>query len=333
MPHTNDNCSQCLVVMYHYVHDRRCGTGLGEPGPHTGVHALSMDAFATQLDRLCESLEPIDWPAFMAATRDGAKRPHKSFLLTFDDGLSDHARNVAPLLESRGLRGTFFVPGTVLTTRSLLTAHAIHLLLSRLGDERFEQELRRTVADAADGAEWIRRLDGSASATSSPAGRAYHYESPVRARLKTWLTFHLPIPLRKRVIGDLFEQHVGSLTQWGSEWYLSWDELAAMQSRGHTIGGHGFAHEPYVRMNQQAQEEDIIQCARTLSKGLGSDTRPFSYPYGSHDESTIEACRRAGFAQAFSTESRWVQTGDDALRLPRVDTIHIDAHLPMEAFC
>ncbi len=336
MPGTDDESSRCLIVMYHYVHDPRHGSGVRDEGPHSGVHALSLNELAAQLDRLCASLDPIDWSTFFAATQGRVKWPRQSFLLTFDDGLSDHARHVAPLLESRGLRGTFFVPGAVLAARGLLTAHAIHLLLSRWGDDRFEQEVRRAVADQPDGAAWVRGLDGSAPPMdphTPAANNPYHYEPPERARLKTWLTFQLPIPLRNRVIGKLFEQHVGSRATWGNAWYVSWDDLTAMQAQGHTIGGHGFAHEPYTRMNQQAQQEDMIQCAQTLSKGLGCTDRPFSYPYGSHDAGTIEACRRAGFVQAFTTTARWARSGDNALCLPRIDTIHVDAHLPQEVVC
>ena len=117
---------RCLVVMYHYVHDT-------EPMTAEGVKGLTSREFRLQLDRLCSAAEPIDWPALFAWSRGHGTLPQRCFLLTFDDGLADHARVVLPILQERGLRGTFFVPGAVLDSERLLPAHAIHLLLSTLG--------------------------------------------------------------------------------------------------------------------------------------------------------------------------------------------------------
>ena len=98
-----------LTIMYHYVRDR-AGTA------DAGIRGLDTERFCRQLDLLCSQLDPVTWPMLRAWLRDEAAVPQRCFLLTFDDGLADHADVVAPILEMRGLQGVFFVPGRILET-------------------------------------------------------------------------------------------------------------------------------------------------------------------------------------------------------------------------
>jgi len=208
-----DMDEHCLVIMYHYVQDR-------ELPVYEGVGGLSPVEFSAQLDRLCNVAEPIDWPSLYAWMQGRGSIPRRSFLLTFDDGLADHARTVLPVLQERRLRGVFFVSGVPLTSQRMLPAHAIHLLLSRLGESAFERELANELAKRTDKKDWLASIDIEAAETM------YHYESPMRARLKYLLTVALPIELRNAVVNTLFERRIGSSARWSRHWYLGWDDLA-----------------------------------------------------------------------------------------------------------
>lgn len=322
---------RCLVVMYHYVHDRDPLARPGSAGPYSGVHALSVERFRTQLDQLSAHAEPIDWPRYYAWTCGRASIPARSFLLTFDDGLIDHAETVLPILEDRGLHGVFFVPTSVLTTQHMLPAHQIHLLLSTLDAPLLEQEIRRTLNDRR-AAEWCEKLDPNPG-TAAPAEKMYHYESPALARLKYFLTMELPLELRDAMLDELFELHIGSTARWSRHWYLHWDDVAKMQSMGHTVGGHGHAHHPYTRLAADEVRVDVRKAGAILREGLGPELRPFSFPYGSFCNSAVEACVDAGFVHAFTTQSRWADAGCDPHRLPRVDTINVEVAMKEVASC
>ena len=312
--------SRCLAVMYHYVHDL-------EPVTSHGVGGLTTSAFRAQLDRLCRVMEPIDWPTLYAGKRGQRDLPKRCFLLTFDDGLADQVNVVLPILEERRLRGVFFVPGAILTTERLLPAHAIHLLLSALGENQLLSELLAHLADAGDKTDWLSSLD------AAKVESLYHYESPTRARIKYLSTMALPIEQRGATIRALFERHIGSLTRWSRNWYMKWDDIVRLEGLGHTIGGHGYGHEPYNRLNAAEGRRDIHRAAAVLRSGLGADVRPFSYPYGSFDENARAACREAGFAHAFATARGWITPRSDPYQLPRVDTIDVDAVLEEEFAC
>ncbi|MHC4697419.1 MAG: polysaccharide deacetylase family protein [Planctomycetota bacterium] len=317
---TDDDAPRCLVVMYHYVHDT-------EPVTSGEVGGLTSSEFNAQLDQLTRTMTPTDWPSLYAWMQGRGSIPRRCFLLTFDDGLADHAEVVLPILQDRGIRGAFFVPGCVLTSHRLLPAHAIHLLLATLGEKRLTEELVKRLSEIAGDTDWLGTLNTAA------AEGMYHYESSERAHLKYLLTMVLPISLRETTVEALFEQHVGSPVRWSRHWYLGWDDLAKMQSLGHTIGGHGFSHEPYTRLSPTERGEDMRRVAGVLRDGLGADIRPFSYPYGSFDDAICTSCQGSGFAHAFSTEQRLVVRHSDLMRLPRVDTIHVDAVLREELVC
>lgn len=321
----------CLVVMYHYVHDRDPLARPGSAGPYSGVHSVSVEAFRSQLDQLTTTLEPIDWPRYYAWTAGRASLPDRSFLLTFDDGLSDHAETVLPILEDRGLRGVFFVPTCILTSQAMLPAHQIHLLLSILDGPELERELRRILTGRGE-AQWCDHLDAPAS-IAAPAEKMYHYENPTLARLKYWLTMELPLDLRDAVLDELFELHVGSSARWSRHWYLTWDDLSRMQTLGHTIGGHGHGHLAYTRLAPEEVRVDIRRAGHVLREGLGPELRPFSYPYGSFCNSAVAACKDAGFVHAFTTQPRWVDAGCDPHRLPRIDTINVALALREQLPC
>ena len=327
-PSAGHDGPRCLAVMYHYVHDREPLAGLGLSGKATGVQGLTSGEFAAQLDQLCGHLEPIDWPTLYAWTCGRGSIPERCFLLTFDDGLADHAEMVLPVLEARGLRGVFFVTGAELMSPGLLPAHAIHLLLSFLDDEMLERELLTALLEQGGSA-----VDWKALTDPAAAEEMYHYETPARARLKYLLTMALPVDSRNAAINAVFEQHIGSSARWARHWYLGWEDLVRMQAAGHTIGAHGYCHEPYTRLSPTERRQDLRRVAVVLRSGLGSDIRPLSYPYGQWDDDTRAACREAGFAHAFTTEKRWIIEGSDVFALPRVDTIDVGAVLEDEVEC
>lgn len=312
--------SKCLVVMYHYVRPR-------DPLLEGGVIGLTPGEFAAQLDELTAVLEPIDWPALWAWSEGRGTLPPRCVLLTFDDGLSDHAAYVLPALRERGLRGTFFVATDPLTRHRMLPAHAIHLLLGYVGAERLRIDVERHL-DRRHPA-----FDHRAALNVDEAARVYHYETQARAELKYLLNMVLPAAMRREVVEALFSEHVGAHTRWSREWYLGWSDLVAMQGEGHTIGGHGHAHEPLALLPAAERGRDVQMCAAVLNEGLGVCLRPFSYPFGSFDFDVAATCRAAGFVHGFTTVARWLEPGCAAMQLPRIDAAAIEAELERPSTC
>ncbi len=338
----NESSSQCLVVMYHYVHDSLSGTHGGKfsvRGTSTSrIPGLSVSDFNTQIDDLCRTMEPIDWPTMYAWLDGRADIPRRSFLLSFDDGLAEHARIVLPILEEKSIRGLFFVPGSVLTKYKMLCAHAIHLLLATLGDQPLYESLREYLDEHSEPVKngqpsVVDELDHYVNSLDDEALKMYHYETPTRAGLKYFLTMRLPLALRREAVDSLFEKHVGSSKRWAKRWYLGWDDMVDMYALGHTIGGHSFSHEPLNGLSTQECVEELCCSAELLNEGLGPDVRPVSYPYGRIPKEVQQVCKQSGFVHGFTTESRMLNRCDDVFLLPRVDTIHVKKFMSETMVC
>lgn len=304
----------CLVVMYHYVHDREAPRRDALPG-------LSGAEFRAQLEQLAREREPVSWPRFLAWQEGRGGMPRRGFLLTFDDGLAEHSATVSPILEELGIKGTFLVPLLPLVEGRMLAAHAVHLLLATMGDAGLSRELDEVLGQLDPTAAGVCQADETAAA------RMYHYERPERARLKYLLTMQLPADLRDRAVELLFERHIGSSRRWAQQWYLRWEDVRELSGRGHTVGGHGYRHEPYQRLSAEECLRDACRAADILREALGPDPRPFSYPYGSAGDAAERAVRSAGFVQAFTTISGLVRRDATPFGLPRVDTIAVDTFL------
>ncbi len=312
--------SRCLAVMYHYVRDRG-------KSPESGIRGLDVGTFERQLDVLQGAMTPIDWPALVAWRTGRVRVDEPTFLLTFDDGLSDHAEVVAPILESRGLRGVFFVGTGTLTGRVPATAHMVHLLLCHVAVDELMAAVRARAIEA--GVE----LAGATKSDGGVAKKIYAYETPERAELKWFLTYGLPIGLRDEIVGSLFAERVGDVGEFASRWYMNWESVSHLECSGHTIGGHGHVHEPLMRLTEVEQSRDMGRCAAVLREGLGPGVRPFSYPFGSVDGKIARRCGDCGFVNGFTTQRGWIEASGDAHRLSRVDTIHVDSFLEKELAC
>lgn len=91
--------------------------------------------------------------------------------------------------------------------------------------------------------------------------------------------------------------HVGGNNHWDHaqpfEMFCSWFELLVME-RNHDfeIGWHTWTHR---RLTDLTDDELLVEVTPPWPM------RRFAYPYGVFDERTVEAVRRAGFTEAYTT--------------------------------
>src|SRR5262249_9060664 len=89
-----EGLSVLTIVMYHYVRDG------------AAVPARTIGEFERQLDRFAREYTVVGCADVL-----GGRLPDNACLLTFDDGLVEHAEHVAPALERRGFSGCFCPAG------------------------------------------------------------------------------------------------------------------------------------------------------------------------------------------------------------------------------
>lgn len=85
---------------------------------------------------------------------------------------------------------------------------------------------------------------------------------------------------------------------------ISWDGVRALQSAGHTVGGHTVNHERLSILTEEMQVREVRDDKETLERELGRHITAFAYPFGNHSdytETTVRAVKGAGYTYAFTT--------------------------------
>lgn len=282
-----------LTVMWHYVRDPAQAPLVGEPG-------IDPAAFERSLELLDRHRTVVDWPTVAAALDGEAPLPRDAALLTFDDGLADHARTVVPRLAARGWSGVFFVMARV-PGEPLTVGHAIHVLLGVLG----AGGLRDAVADAlspADAARFAALRERERAAGVDPIDVL---KRPLQRDL---------LDVVEPVLEVLVERHVGPSGDVADALHLTPSDVAGMRAAGQTIGGHGRRHLWFDDAGAERVATEVAASAALLAE----EPLPwvFAYPYGASGGGSEARLSAAGFGAAFHASPR---AASGRFHLGRVD--------------
>jgi peptidoglycan/xylan/chitin deacetylase (PgdA/CDA1 family) len=295
------------VVMYHYVRDLA-------RTPYPELKAMLVDDFRRQVDELAGRFEMATLESSLAFLK-GSYQPRRDLcLLTFDDGVKEHFREVTPLLAERGIQGLFFLITGAIEDKRVAPVHMNHFLMAALGFERYRMV-------------FLSKLAALGQAAAMPAAATvkatYPWDSPEIGAFKYLFNFVLSPPVRDRIVRELFEEAIGPEAGFSEELYVSWDEARMMQDAGMVLGGHTQEHRPLATLDDEELEKDLSQCRRLLEKRVDKQQQwPFCYPYGkktSFDGRAVEQLKKLGFVCGFSTENGANTPGDPAFEIHRID--------------
>ncbi len=270
-----------LTIMWHYVRPA------SEPLA-VGAGSITPEDFDGQLDLIARYRDVVRWRDVADALDGGPPLPSRAALLTFDDGLADHARYVAPRLLARGWSGIFFAlargPGEELTV-----GHAIHVLLALLRPDRLENAVRDRLS-AADAERFDAAQGRERSAGVEPIDVL---KRPLQRDLDQAVE-----PILNALVGEL----VGPPGEVADALHLSPRAIEEMRDDGLTVGGHGRRH-PWFDHADPARVGQEIAASAALVAG-SPPPWPFAYPYGAPSDVAIDELAAHGFAAAFHAAPR-----------------------------
>jgi peptidoglycan/xylan/chitin deacetylase (PgdA/CDA1 family) len=294
-----------VVVVYHYVGDQ-------EQSRFPRINALPLEDFRHQLRTLAARYEMATLDSALRFL-DGRYRPARSLcLLTFDDGLKGHHRDVVAELAAAGVQGIFFAT-TGCIEGGMAAVHKNHCLMAALDFTTYQRELMTRLEALGPGL--------SVATDEARASRAYPWDPPEVAAFKYLLNYGLPVDVRSQVLDAVFADFIGAEKEVARHFYMDWDELRDLQARGMLIGGHTHGHMPLTSLDAPSLRDELETCHSLLHGHLAAQAHwPFSYPYGYCDEPTARAVGACGFDCSFALDGGGNRVDQDVFRIRRVDT-------------
>lgn len=297
---------ELTIIMYHYVRDPA-------RTPFPKIHAVLPAEFRTHLDRLAARYSFIGMRDVMAALRGELQLPKRSCLLTFDDGLKDHASNVFPLLRERGIPGLFFLITAGQEEERVIDVHKIHFLIANLGTVEMIEAFGRFVALHCPDRNDELRIDEHERKSNS------RYDDILTGNLKATLN-RLDQSTRAAFLGDLFPKTFGDERTFARNLYLSWDDANRMIAGGMDIGSHTHTHRHLTNLTAGEQEYEIVRARDLLAvRTRGRAVPALSYPYGPWNNGILEIARTAGYTLGFTVETGTNTSLEQPLLLKRVN--------------
>ena len=298
--------------MYHYVRDL-------QNTRYPAIKGLDILLFREQLAYFKKHYHFITAAQLVDAFENGTELPPKSLLFTFDDAYIDHFTNAFPLLDEYGAQGLFFVPVKAIMNHEVLIVNKIHHVLA-VSDKHISELVQqvKTLLAPYEGKDGVQTFEYYFDKLAV----ANRFDCKEVIFIKRLLQVELQEPIRSDIINQLFNQYVtDDESAFSRELYMSEDQLKCMHRNGMIIGSHGYDHFWLGSLAKEEQLSELTQSVNFL-KGLGVDMNTLSigYPYGSHNEDTLDIARGFGFKLGFNTVVDVATTACGALTIPRLDT-------------
>jgi peptidoglycan/xylan/chitin deacetylase (PgdA/CDA1 family) len=344
MPLSPPDCPS-LAVMYHYVRPDASAIP-------SGIRPMLASDFERQLDLLSEHYtiaHPNDFLASLVGMARSPSSPASSLggmgkctplpvssnlqertlssacpkplcLLTFDDGTRDHAEIVTPILARRNLSAVFFILSGPAEEGIMPLTHAIHWLLSNPDEETWEL-FERYARDELH--------NPAALGDPAEARRIYHYESPLRARIKYAANMAMPQEATNQIVHRAAQQAGLSLPQLARDWFVSADHITQMHRAGMALGLHGHSHSSLQVLGPQGITREIQHGSNYLTHLTGKSPTWWACPFGGSGASqqTLQAMNTAlkthNLTAAVTTQKSPVTPGTNPLAIPRYDCIDL----------
>lgn len=86
--------------------------------------------------------------------------------------------------------------------------------------------------------------------------------------------------------------------------FMTWEQLRQVQAAGQFIGAHGWSHTLLTHCSDEELRHELEDARHLLEDKLKVPITTMSLPGGRYDRRVLEACRRAGYTQVFTSIPR-----------------------------
>ncbi len=235
-----------IFPFYHAVSDN--------PGAHIRhlYHVPAISQFRHELEWLLKYFAPATYDDVLKFVKTGKQPEKPCFFLSFDDGLSECHRVIAPVLKEKGIQAAFFINPSFTGNTVLSHRQKISLI--------------------------IEALENSNGKLSEAASRIFGF--PVNDKVKN-IEFIRKLKYQDmHVIDNLlvaFGIDIGQIL--GQKPYMETKEIIELSQAGHIIGSHSMDHREFFEISEDEMERQIINSFQFIENQFGEPRKAFSFPF------------------------------------------------------
>src|SRR5512133_2662596 len=101
---------------------------------------------------------------------------------------------------------------------------------------------------------------------------------------------------------------------------LLWHEALELQANRIQLGSHLIHHNDLTALDAEAASAELAGSKMLIEDKTGAPCTSFCYPWGKHDQRSVEAVSAAGYDNAVTeVQDRWNGELQDRFRIPRAD--------------
>ena len=259
----------------------------------------SANNFEAQVRYIARNCTPITLDDVLSICRGETQAPRRAVAITFDDGYLDNHEIAAPILESYGVRASFYV-----TVGSVEADSPPWFCRLR---QAFHNTKRTTWTNSYSQSVWHLSSEEARREAFRDAGRHF-------ARLPA---------AEKEIMLPALERDLDvSRRPFQDRVIMNWEEIAALHRAGHIIGSHTMTHPNVAHISLKDARDELAQSKRILEGKLAAPCVHFSYPHPilqpHWNESTVSLCEELGYRTAVTCNPGPADPNARSLVLPRV---------------
>jgi len=201
--------------------------------------------------------------------------PDKSFVLSFDDGLYEHANVFAPYLSKKKISGVFSIP-TCILDGEMTCIQIIHFLTAKYGIRKFYKFIKEYFhVTGLDWNDYFYDIDQSVDLLDF-----YKY-------LKNKIINELP-PKESNILLHEIAKNILIKADKNifSKVYMSKEDIVYLSNSGHEIAGHTHYHKSFKNflVDKDEWSSEVLKSKKNIDELINKKTMVFSYPFGGKKE-------------------------------------------------
>ena len=302
--------NRAIILMYHRI---------VEPCIDPWRLCVTPSHFNEHLEVLARNWRVLSLRGLAEGLQEGGV-PHRTVVLTFDDGYACSLLAGKPLLEKHDVSATLFVASGLVGKDEEPWWDELEAILLRPSSLPKELDL---VIDG-EVCHWDVNGAASAGAEEIAAHRTtYPWEAAADSRLALYYAVWQAL---RRSSADARQAALRELRRWGryeapsrpTHRMLTYDEVVSVaDGEAVELGSHTVTHPLLTALSAESQRAEMQECQQALSKLAGAPIDMFSYPHGEYDCTTLKIASDLRFSCACTTTHETVTRGSGILELPR----------------